>query len=222
MILKLTRPYRFMSLFCGFGVALFILLGVKGAAAAYNYESYPWTDTGEKLWAYAAVNKTSFHANARALYPKFRQYAPYIHSVASEHKVPLEVVVLAAIESGFDSNAKSPAGAVGMWQFMKPTARDYGLQINKRIDERLDWKKSTVAAIKYIKWLAEIRFGGDYETAVMAYNFGVGNMEKVIRKAKTSDAWVLINANMVPLETEEHLLKFLIYIQMFRHLDSQG
>ena len=150
------------------------------------------------------------------------KYAPYIRSIARAHKVPLEIAALASIESGFDPSAKSPVGAAGMWQFMPPTAREYGLKVNRNVDQRLDWKRSTKAAVTYIRWLAEIKFGGDYETAIMAYNYGVGNMMKVIKRSKTSNAWTLINANQVPLETEEHLMRFLIYLQIFKHLDLQA
>ncbi|MCM0149099.1 lytic transglycosylase domain-containing protein [Photobacterium galatheae] len=192
------------------------------AKAIYNYKNYPWTQTGDKLVAYASVHKDKLLKNAEAIYPRYEQYVPYIREIAAKYKAPLEIAALAAIESGFNPTARSPAGAVGMWQFMKPTARDYGLQINPAVDERLDWKKSTEAAVQYIQWLAETRYGNDYETAIMAYNYGVGNMDKVIRRAKTPNAWMLIHANLVPLETEEHLLKFLIYVQIFKYLDLHG
>lgn len=201
-------------------LALAFLFTSTNAHAVYNYMDYPWTDRGEKLVAYATVNKNFLIKNANLIYPRYAVYAPRIKEIAKEHKVPLEIVVLAAIESGFKASAKSPVGAAGMWQFMKPTAREYGLKISANVDERLDWEKSTVAAIRYIKWLAESEFGNDYETAIMAYNYGIGNMKKAIRKAKTSNAWVLINANLLPHETEEHLLKFLIYVQIFEHLEQ--
>ncbi|MCY9861079.1 lytic transglycosylase domain-containing protein [Vibrio coralliirubri] len=203
-------------------ITVALLLFSCSANAIYNYKSYPWTDRGDKLVAYAAVHKDSLLKNAKGLYPNYTKYAPAIREIAAKHKVPLEIVTLAAIESGFRAKAKSPVGAAGMWQFMKPTARDYGLKVDNGVDERLDWQKSTEAAVRYIKWLAEVRFGNDYETAIMAYNYGVGNMDKIIAKAKTPNAWVLINANLIPLETEEHLLRFLIYTQIFKHLDIYG
>ena len=203
-------------------IALSILIITSKANAVYNYMDYPWTDRGDKLVAYAAVNKDYLLKNAVAIYPLYSKYAPKIKKIAERHKVPFEIVVLAAIESGFNINAKSPVGAAGMWQFMKPTARDYNLVVDGGVDERLDWEKSTEAAMRYIKWLAESEFGNDYETAIMAYNFGIGNIKKAIRKAKTSNAWVLINANLLPEETEEHLLKFLIYVQIFNYLNKNG
>lgn len=206
---------RYLALIC-------VLFSTFGARAAYNYQNYPWTYSGDKLIAYASIHKDSLLKNAKAIYPRYMQYAPYIRSIAREHKVPLEIAALAAIESGFDPSAKSPVGAAGMWQFMPPTAREYGLKVNRNVDQRLDWKRSTKAAVTYIRWLAEDKFGGDYETAIMAYNYGVGNMMKVIKRSKTSNAWTLINANQVPLETEEHLMRFLIYLQIFKHLDLQA
>lgn len=199
---------------------LFIWLTNYGANAAYNYKNYPWTTNGDKLVAYATIHKDILLKNAEAIYPRYMKYSPYIRKVATKYKVPLEIASLAAIESSFNPLAKSPAGALGMWQFMAPTASEYGLTVHRNIDQRLDWKLSTEAAIKYIRWLAEVKFGGDYETAIMAYNYGIGNMRRAIKNAKTSNAWTLINANQVPIETEEHLMKFLIYVQIFKYLDS--
>ncbi|WP_210498273.1 lytic transglycosylase domain-containing protein [Vibrio crassostreae] len=138
------------------------------------------------------------------------------------HQVPREIAYLAAIESSFREDARSKAGAVGMWQFMPATARDMGLVVNNKVDERLDWKKSTVAAVKYIKWLAEGYFNNDYETAIIAYNYGVGNTRKLIKRVRSSHSLALIRSGQLPRESEEYLLKFLTYMHLYEHYKING
>ncbi|HAS8541023.1 TPA: lytic transglycosylase domain-containing protein [Vibrio vulnificus] len=158
--------------------------------------------------------------NAMGMYERYNSYSPFIRDTAKRYEVPPEIVVLAAIESSFNPLAKSTAGAVGMWQFLVPTAREFGLAVDENVDERLDWQKSTIAAVKYLKWLAEEKLNNDYETAIIAYNYGIGNTLKAISRARSSNAWVLINADFVPEESANHLMRFLIYIEIFNYLDS--
>jgi len=198
----------------------FLLLFSSCANAVYNYHDYPWTRSGEKLTTYASVHSDWLLKNAREMYDRYNAYSPFIRETAKAYEVPPEIVVLAAIESSFSPSAKSKVGAVGMWQFLAPTAREYGLIVDGKIDERLDWQKSTVASVRYLKWLAEEKLNNDYETAIIAYNYGIGNTLKAISRARSSNAWVLINADFVPKESANHLMRFLIYIEIFNHLDS--
>lgn len=194
-------------------------LSTTTSNAIYNHLDYPWTNTDQKVVDYAHKNKEMVLRLGKIMYERYdSKYAGFIEEQLAKHKVPKEMYVLAAIESGFKENAVSHAGASGMWQFMAPTARDMGLKVNSRVDERNDWKKSTVAAIKYIKWLAEDKFGGDYETAIISYNYGIGNTYKLIAKEKTANATKLIRSGSIPKESEEYLMKFLVFMNYFEYL----
>ena len=141
--------------------------------------------------------------------------------MAKKEGVPKELFALAGVESGFNPNAVSNAGATGMWQFMKDTASDMGLRGSGR-DNRKNWEKSTVAAIKYIKYLAEEHFYGDYELAVLAYNAGVGKVKKAILKNQSADVWVLIkDKKTFKKESREYLPKFIAYANYYKYLDQE-
>lgn len=136
-------------------------------------------------------------------------YVPMLRKMISESDIPHSFLYLAMIESGLSNHAKSHVSAVGMWQFMKETARIYGLRIDRYVDERKDPIASTKAAISYLKHLKN-RFGKWY-LAAMAYNCGESRLSRAIKKAGTDDLSALIDPNKkyLPLETRFFIRKIL-------------
>src|SRR5688572_30037473 len=118
------------------------------------------------------------------------KYLPMIQSVFRAEGLPLDLAFIPIIESGFKTNALSRASAKGPWQFMIPTAKDHGLKTDWFIDERSDFEKSTVAAAKYLKMLANM-FDGDWHLVLAAYNGGQGRVLKAMKRAGTEDFWTL-------------------------------
>lgn len=108
-------------------------------------------------------------------------YEPMIRSALTGQGLPSDLVYLALIESGFSSTAVSRSRAVGMWQFMRGTARQYGLKVDHWVDERRDPIKATRAAAKYLSDLTS-RFGGSHYLAAAAYNGGGGTVSRGLRK----------------------------------------
>lgn len=185
---------------------------------AFEYE---WADNDPALINYVKENKESIVKWATYAYDNGKPYREYIEAIAAQNGVPKEMYALAAVESSYKTHAVSTAGAKGMWQFMKGTAGDLGLR-GGGYDDRTNWEKSTVAAIQYIKYLAEENFYGDYELAVLAYNAGVGRVKKAILKNQTADVWVLINdKESFKQESREYLPKFIAYANYFKYLDEQ-
>ncbi len=78
-------------------------------------------------------------------------HLPMVKSIANEHGLPQDLAYLLLLESGGNPEARSPANALGMWQFMPATARSYGLRVDSWVDDRLDPNKSTKAAMLYLK-----------------------------------------------------------------------
>lgn len=99
-----------------------------------------------------------------------------IEAILESENVSKDFFYLALAESGCRTDARSKAGAVGLWQLSRPTARTYGLTVNDELDERLDWRKSTRAAARYIKHLKETF--KEFRWVIAAYNAGGTNLRR--------------------------------------------
>ncbi|MBK8853346.1 MAG: transglycosylase SLT domain-containing protein [Saprospiraceae bacterium] len=133
-------------------------------------------------------------------------FFPKIENALREKGLPDELKYIAVIESSLRPDAVSSQGAAGIWQFMKGTAKLYGLEISKYIDERRDVELSTEKALLYLSTLYDIY--GNWTTALAAYNCGPGNINKAIKKANGStNYWEL--AKYLPKETKEYIPRFI-------------
>lgn len=135
------------------------------------------------------------------------KYMPFIQAELQRANLPIDLAYMVMIESGFSSVAVSHADAVGPWQFIEPTGNRYGLRKNWWLDERRDLKKSTLAAIRYLKDLRE-EFGSWYLVAA-SYNMGEAGLRRQIAKHKTKDYWALVQKKALPTETQEYVPKIL-------------
>jgi membrane-bound lytic murein transglycosylase D len=122
--------------------------------------------------------------------------------------MPEDLVYLSMIESGFNPNARSHANAVGLWQFMAPTARGYGLRVDEYVDERRDPEKSTDAALRYLRDLHDQL--GSWYLAAAAYNGGDGRVSRALaaetgrrRGDSDEDFWRI--RHRLPRETREYV-----------------
>lgn len=134
-------------------------------------------------------------------------YREVIENILEENRVPADLYYLGLIESGFVTSAKSHAAAVGVWQFMGATGREYGLSRDSFIDERQDPIRATEAAAKMMRDLYK-RFGSWY-LAMAAYNAGQGRIGAAVRRAGTKDFWELVERRKLPRETMDYVPKFL-------------
>jgi membrane-bound lytic murein transglycosylase D len=136
---------------------------------------------------------------------KHSQHSESLGKLFEGEGVPVELLTVAAVESGFNSRASSPAGARGMWQFMKGTARSYGLAVSARQDERLDPVRSTTAAAKHLRALF-LTFN-DWGLALAAYNAGAGAISRTISRRGDSDFWELSRSGSISGETRRFVPK---------------
>lgn len=132
-------------------------------------------------------------------------YFKMIDGIFAKYNLPLELRYLAVVESDLKTNAVSKVGAKGMWQFMPQTARDLGLKITSKYDERTHAYRSTVAAAKYLKDLYA-QFG-DWLLVVAAYNSGPGPVYKAIKKTGSKNFWGL--QYCLPEESRAHVKRFI-------------
>src|SRR5207253_4017571 len=128
-------------------------------------------------------------------------YLGMIYDVFRAKGLPEDLAFTAMIESGFDPLAGSRAGAKGLWQFMAPTARLYGLRVDRWVDERLDPEKSTVAAAAYLRDL-HARYGS-WELAQAAYNAGAVKIDKAMKATGSTDFWDLTRSRFLKRETKD-------------------
>ncbi len=135
------------------------------------------------------------------------RYAPYVQKELARHNLPQDLLYVAMIESGFMSNAESHAGAVGLWQFIEPTAKRYGLKVEWWIDERMNFTKATGAAIKYKKDLYNMFQSWHLVSA--SYNWGEGRIQRLIRRHNTNSFWELADMRTLPDETVNYVPKII-------------
>ena len=132
-----------------------------------------------------------FQTVARDAFNKYlrrsRKYTPMMKRMLAEYGLPLDLIYLSLIESGYNPRAYSWARASGLWQFIASTGRLYGLNRNWWMDERRDPIKSTDAACRHLKDLYN-EFGS-WELAMAAYNGGSGRVRRTIKQQKTIDFW---------------------------------
>lgn len=133
--------------------------------------------------------------------------APMMQPKLRAAGLPEDLIYLAMIESGFTMQARSPAGAVGPWQFMRGTGKMYGLRSDWWVDERRDPVKSTDAAIRFLGYLYN-EFQ-DWELACAAYNGGPGRISKGIARYDTRDYWELARRRAIRPETVDYVPKMM-------------
>ncbi|POY39291.1 hypothetical protein C3K47_01995 [Solitalea longa] len=130
---------------------------------------------------------------------------PIIEPILEQYGIPEDFKFIPAIESGFKKNARSIAGAVGYWQFMPATARAYGLRVNKKVDDRKNLEKSTIAACRYLNDLYEEL--GSWTLVAAAYNVGHGALQSAMNR-QNEEGYFDLKLNK---ETSNYVYKVLVF-----------
>jgi len=153
---------------------------------------------------YASLHETK---NFDTIWKHAEYFIPFISEKIREAKLPDEILYIPLIESEFKPNAVSKSGAVGLWQFMPNSIEGYNITVNEWIDERMDFWKTTDAAIAKLKYNYSVL--GDWNLAIAAYNCGLGRMQKAIRKGNTKNYWKLCEKGLLSKETTHYIPKLL-------------
>lgn len=148
------------------------------------------------------------------------RYVPLMKDILRKNGLPEDLIYLALIESGFSSGARSHAGAVGFWQFIRGTGRRYGLKISPYVDERKDFVMATEAASQYLKGLYNI-FGSWY-LAIASYNVGENRVMRVVMNQQTRDFWTIARSRKLPRETIDYVPKFIAAKMIAQHPSRYG
>ncbi len=133
---------------------------------------------------------TYWQSQTLLLIKRTGRYFPVIEPILKSQGVPDDFKYLALIESGLMPRIVSPAGAAGIWQFMPVAAKEYGLEVNKEVDERYHLEKSTIAACRYLKKAYEKY--GSWSLAAAAYNAGFAGIDRHLSKQKANNYFDLL------------------------------
>ena len=171
-------------------------------------------DIRERMDRELLVN-TYWQSNGLLLFKRAHRYFPIIEPILKTYGIPDDFKYLALIESGLQ-NVTSPAGAKGIWQIMKPTGKDYGLEINSNIDERNNLELATVVACKYLL-KSKAKFG-NWTLAAASYNAGVAGVSKKLERQKVSSYYDLLLGQ----ETGRYMFRIVALKEIMTHPKKYG
>lgn len=201
-------------------VALAELSGISAAELKAKYD-IP-VELNEAVVAYIRFFQTDARPHFERWLARSGRWLPSMRAILEAEGMPLDLVYLSMIESGFNAYAYSPAKASGLWQFVVGTSRRYGLVTDFWIDERRDPLKATQAAARYLADLRE-RFHGDWYLAWAGYNAGEGKIEKAIRKEATVDFWRMSSkGRTLRAETKHYVPKLIAAALIAKHPERFG
>jgi len=159
-------------------------------------------DVREALDRELIVN-SYFHSQTIRFIKLAPRYFEMIEPILAEEGIPDDFKYLAVAESGLDPRAESPANAVGFWQFLSGTARDYGLEINSEVDERFHVEKATRAASDYMKDAYE-KFG-NWTMVAASFNAGMRGVSRQAERQKSENYYDLLFVE----ETQRYVFRIL-------------
>jgi hypothetical protein len=171
-------------------------------------------DVYERMDRELLVN-TFWHSNSILMLKRAEKYFPIIEPILASYKVPDDFKYLAVIESGL-MNATSPAGAKGFWQLMRATAREYGLEVNSNVDERLHLELSTKVACTYLNRAYE-KFGS-WTLAAAAYNAGRSRVSRYLDYQQVDNYYDLLFGE----ETGRYVFRILAAKLLFENPEVYG
>jgi membrane-bound lytic murein transglycosylase D len=132
-----------------------------------------------------------------------RELQDILIRILGEERVPVELLSVALVESGFNPLALSRKGARGVWQLMPETAQRYGLKVESALDQRTDPVRSTRAAAQYLRDL--YRQFGDWKLALAAYNTGEDRVQRLINRTGIRNFEGIAQPGLLPLETRNYV-----------------
>ncbi len=143
------------------------------------------------------------HKTIEIALSRLNNYEPMMRKVFQEEGVPQELIYTGLVESAYNPQAESNAGAMGIWQFIPATAKRYGLRQIGSIDERTDPERSTRAAARYLRDLYGMF--GDWNLALAAYNTGEYRVLHIMEKTGVKDFWQMSLQGLLPQETANYV-----------------
>ncbi len=158
---------------------------------------------------------TYWHSSTLQLIKRAHRWLPMIDTILANRGIPLDFRYMPLVESGL-RNVTSPAHAVGYWQLLRSTAKEYGLEVDKEVDERYSVEKSTRAACRFLK-KSYSRFGS-WTLVVASYNAGQKRIDRFLKQQKTKSFYDLLVAG----ETSRYIYRMLALKMIFENPEKYG
>lgn len=171
-------------------------------------------DIYERMDRELLVN-TYWQSNGLLMFKRAKKYFPIIEPILKKNGVPDDFKYLAVIESGL-TNAVSPAGASGVWQIMKATAKENGLEVNSNVDERYNLEKATEVACDYLKKAKEKL--GSWTLAAAAYNAGNTGVSRRLKQQDVAGYYDLLLGE----ETGRYVFRIVALKEILSNPDKYG
>lgn len=181
----------------------------------------------EKVRRWARLYQTRDRSDMAKVLQSQRELFDAVRMQVQEAELPPDLAFITLVESEFKPKVRSQTNNAGLWQLEPITARHHGLKVNSKVDERLDPKKSTAAACRYIASLRQM-FGSDTSllVTVAAYNLGPsrlqGRMKTVSNSDRRKDFWHLYSTRRVPALTRTHIARLMAAIIVGRNQERFG
>ncbi len=191
----------------------------RSATAEYTDYDMPIV-MDSSVQAHIRYFNTGIHDRFEQWLFRLSRYRPIVDKIFTEFHLPSDLAYLSLVESGFNPYAFSRAKATGPWQFMKGTAKAYGLRVDDYVDERRDPIKSTAAAARYLRDLYDL-FGA-WPLAMAAYNAGEGKVMRALHTAQAESFSEISQTRLIRRETKEYVPRFMAATIIARNPDRYG
>ena len=175
----------------------------------------PYNKVVHNFIDYFTYRKPSY---TRMVMERMPFYFPLYEKALVKHNMPDELKYLSIVESALNPRAMSRVGAGGLWQFMPYTGKDFNLNIDEYVDDRMDPNKATEAACRYLKDL--YRTFGDWEMALAAYNCGPGAVRRAMRRTGGTTFWTCYEG--LPKETRSYVPQFIAIAYLMNWGNDHG
>ena len=216
IVLRVLVPFLFLTLFCraqeGHPAPPQVpdLIIFAGDTIRFDRQDY-YEKMDREL-----ISFTYMHTNSTLMLKRAPRIFAIVEPILKREGLPLDLKYLMAIESNLEPKALSGAGAAGLWQMMKSTAKEYGLEVTTEVDERYNIEKETVAACKYLKE-AYAKYG-DWMTVAASYNGGQNGISRRLESQKEDSA---LNLWLVE-ETSRYMYRILAAKMLFENPSAFG
>ena len=189
---------------------------VKPESISFAGENAPlFSDDIWERYDKEILKNVYWQSNTMLYLKRANKFFPIIEPILKQNNIPDDFKYLALIESGLE-NVVSPAGAAGFWQFMKGTAKDYGMEVNSEVDERYNLEISTLAACQYLQ--KSYNKFGNWTMAAASYNVGINGLSNRSKTQKSNNYYDLY----LPNETSRYVFRILVVKEILENPTKYG